>query len=214
MTRRERLEMLPVEKYVKAGDSDPIAFYRMPVVGHYYRKRVELCLSALNGGDRVLEVGFGSGATFLNLSRLYKEIHGLDLNSDTGAVAKIFGELGIMTYLKNGNVLKMEYPDNYFDSVLLISILEHLKPEDQDVVFKEIRRVLKKNGQVVYGVPVSRPFMKFLFRIMGYDIDLLHFSTEKQIRSVAERAMNKSGIIEMKLPLIGSVYEVGNFTKI
>lgn len=206
--------MLSADNYVKAGGSDPIIFYRLPFIGKLYKRRVELCLSELTGGDKILEVGFGSGLTFLNLADNYREIHGLDLNANIRAVSNVFEKLNVRAFLKNGDVLKMPYPDDYFDSVLLISILEHLKPDLQEDAFKEIRRVLKKGGQVVYGVPVSRPFMKFLFRLLGYDIDRLHFSTEKQIHQAAEEALDKVKISSMKALSFGSVYEIGHFIKV
>lgn len=213
MEKTCRLKMLPVDDYVRAGASDPIMFYKLPVVGSLYKARVESCLSELTGGDRVLEVGFGSGVAFLNLNEKYKEIHGLDLDADAAAVSKAFEKAGIRTFLKNGDALNMPYEDSYFDSVLLISILEHLKPDQQDKVFGEIRRVLKKGGQVVYGAPVSRPFMKFLFRLLGYDIDRLHFSTEDQIRRAAEKTFNKVKVSSMKLIPFGSIYEIGHYIK-
>ena len=213
MDRNDRLKMLAVNEYVKAGDTDPILFYKLPVVGMLYRRRVELCLGELSGGERVLEIGFGSGVTFLNLADKYKEIHGLDLNADAEAVSEVFKELKPRLFLKNGNALKMPYPDNYFDSVLLISILEHLKPGEQKDIFNEIRRVIKKNGQVIYGSPIDRPFMKLLFRVLGYDIDKLHFSTEKDIAAAARSVFAKVKIMRMRLPLFGGIYEVGHFTK-
>ncbi len=116
-----------------------------------YRRRIELCLEELIGGEKILEIGFGSGVSFLNLNDTYKEIYGLDLTADVNLVQKKFTEKNIRLNLENGNILSLPYPDNYFDSVLLISILEHLKTSDQDQAFKEIKRVLKPGGQVVYG---------------------------------------------------------------
>jgi ubiquinone/menaquinone biosynthesis C-methylase UbiE len=71
----------------------------------------------------------------------------------------------------------MPYEDNQFDTVLLISIPERLKAYELEQVFSDIKRVLKPGGQVVYGAPVERPFMVFMFRILGYDIRDHHFST-------------------------------------
>jgi ubiquinone/menaquinone biosynthesis C-methylase UbiE len=109
----------------------------------------------------------------------------------------------------------MPYPDNYCDTVLLISILEHLKPADQPRAFAEIRRVLKPGGQVVYGVPIERPLMVFMFRRLGYDIREHHFSTERDVSGAAGQAMEKVRVIQMssKPPIFGPVYEVGHFVK-
>ena len=127
-------------------------------------------------------------------------------------VAEMFKRKGIETKLLNGSVLQMPYEDGFFDTVLLISILEHLKPEQLKQAFSEIRRVLRKGGQVVYGVPVERPFMVFAFRMLGYDIREHHFSTEKEVRLAAESVFDEVRVRPMKT-IMGPVYEVGHFVK-
>jgi len=162
-----------------------------------------------------LEVGFGSGITFLNLSEMYEEIHGLDLNASVEQVSDLFNKKNIRTNLRNGSVLSMPYEDNYFDTVLLISILEHLKPSEQMQAFNEINRVLKPGGQVVYGVPIERTFMVFMFRLLGYNIREHHFSTEKDVFDAARNVLREVRVVRMQsVPSIfGAVYEVGHFIK-
>ena len=210
-----RLQLLPLERYVGVDEKDPIKFYRLPVIGRMYQRRIELCLEQLTGGQSVLEVGFGSGVSFLNLSQLYQEIHGLDLTADAHKVVEMFASLGIQTELRNGSVLELPYPDQSFDAVLLISILEHLQPYEQHQAFQEIWRVLKPGGQVVYGVPVERPFMVFMFRLLGTDIRQHHFSTEADVREAAQEVFGPGNITPMRGPLrlFGQVYEVGEYRK-
>src|SRR5437879_4648555 len=145
-----QLKLLPRREYAGVNRDDPIRFYSWPVLGRMYRKRVEMCLAECAGGERVLEVGFGSGVTLLNLHEKYREIHGLDLTADVAQVKRVFDARGIATDLRNGSVMRMPYADETFDTVLLISILEHLKPYEQYAAFREIWRVLKPGGQVVY----------------------------------------------------------------
>ena len=211
-----RLQLLPLERYVGVDEKDPIKFYRLPVIGRMYQRRIELCLEQLTGGQSVLEVGFGSGVSFLNLSQLYQEIHGLDLTADARKVAEMFANLGVQTELRNGSVLELPYPDQSFDAVLLISILEHLQPYEQHQAFQEIWRVLKPGGQVVYGVPVERPFMVFMFRLLGTNIREHHFSTETDVREAAQEVFGLGNITSMRGPLglFGRVYEVGEFVKL
>ena len=210
-----RLKMLPISEYVGVNRDDPIRFYNAPVFGGLYRRRVELCLAELSRGERVLEIGFGSGVTFLNLHELYKEIYGMDLTANVTEIQAFFEKKGISTNLCNGSVLEMPYQDNYFDSVLLISILEHLKPNDQVKAFQEICRVLKPGGQVVYGVPVERPLMVFLFRLLGYDIHEHHFSTEEDVAQAARNVLQEKRLVRYKGPwgIFGNLYEVGHFMK-
>jgi ubiquinone/menaquinone biosynthesis C-methylase UbiE len=194
---------------------DPMPFYYWPVLGRLYRRRVELCLAECAGGERVLEVGFGSGVSFLNLHEMYREIHGVDLTAAVESVTEAFKARGVPAFLRRGDVRDLPYPEGHFDTVLLISILEHLKPGDLDQALGEISRVLKPGGQMVYGVPVERPFMVFMFRLLGYDIRQHHFSTEDEVRAAAARHLTQVRVTPLKpwVPLVGAVYEVGHFVK-
>jgi ubiquinone/menaquinone biosynthesis C-methylase UbiE len=214
-TKLPRLRLLPRAAYGSAKATDPLRLYYWPVFGGMYRRRVELCLAQCSGGQRVLEVGFGSGLTFLNLAEMYQEIHGLDLDADPVAVAEKFRTQDIETHLRNGDVLDMPYADATFDTVLLISILEHLKPEQQIVACREIARVLKLGGQMIYGVPVERPLMVCMFRLLGYDIRKYHFSTHEDVAGAAAQVLRKVRVVPMRATpsWLGAVYEVGHFRK-
>ena len=210
-----RLRLLPYGRYRYVDQSDPVLFYYWPIVGTMYRRRVELCLAELRGGDRILEVGFGSGTAFLNLHDSYREIYGLDLTAPVAEVTSLFSSIGIDTVLQNGNVLGMPYPDGFFDAVLLISILEHLKVDELEPAFMEVRRVLKSGGQVVYGVPVERPLMVLAFWLLGHSIHEHHHSTERDVSAAAESVLGRVGLTQMPavLPGLGSVYQIGHFVR-
>lgn len=210
-----KLKTLPASRYVGVNRFDPIRFYDIPVLGRMYKRRVELCLSLCRGGERVLEVGFGSGVSFFNLAAMYREVHGLDLTADTAAVAAMFAGEGIEVALRNGDVMDMPYPDGTFDTVLLISILEHLKPQTLGAAFTEIRRILKPAGQAVYGVPMDSLPMRLAFRAMGINIGEHHFSTARDVRLAAERILKPVAVADMlsPLPWLGPVYQTGHFTR-
>lgn len=211
-----RLKILAnTDEYIGVNKDDPIRFYQLPVIGSLYRQRIELCLSELTGGEKILEVGFGSGVTFFNLSDLYQEIHGVDLTANVEEIQSFFKKKNIRTQLKQGSLLELPYPDGCFDAVLLISILEHLKPIELDRAFTEIFRVIKPGGQVVYGVPVERPFMSAMFRLLGYDIHKHHFSTEKDVFQAASKYLQPARLQSLTYfwGLTGKLYEVGHFKK-
>jgi len=143
------LRMLPCSEYPRADWDDPLRLYYWPFVGDLYRRRVELCLKQCSGGKRILEIGFGSGVTFLDLHEQYAEVHGLDLTASAAAVRAVFARKGVQVYLLNGNALSLPYAGNTFDTVLMISILEHLLPHQLTATFEEVRRVLVPGGQCV-----------------------------------------------------------------
>jgi SAM-dependent methyltransferase len=213
--RRARLRLLRPQDYPGAGRNDPIRFYTSPFFGGLYRRRVELCLEALPGGGRILEVGFGSGVAFANLAELYDEIWGIDPSVDVEAIQAFWQAKGIRTKLRQGSVLALPFPDGHFDAVLLISHLEHLRPETLAAAFAEVARTLKPGGSAVYGVPVERRFMRFMYRLLGYDIRGHHFSTETDVRRAAARELSEVRAVEMPgmLGIPRNIYQVGHFRK-
>ena len=216
MRKRQRLAMFPAREYATAGESDPLRFYTYPFIGGLFRRRVELCLTELTGGTRVLEVGFGSGLTFRNLLRKYERVYGIDKDVDLDMVTEFFRGKGADVDLRKGTVINLPFPDMFFDSILLISILEHLGGEELRRALRELVRVLKACGQLVYGVPVDRRLMRWAFRILGYDIRKHHFSTEIEVRRAASSVLAEVRLIMMAGPLgmPGNVYQVGHFKRV
>ena len=210
-----KLKLLEYHQYKGVNSKDPIRFYYWPLIGTLYRKRVEICLNQCQGGDRILEVGFGTGLSFLNLRDLYKEIYGLDLDASIDKIKTVFHDKDIVLNLRNGNVLQMPYGDEYFDTVLLVSILEHLKPDELEMAFMEIYRVLKPGGIVVFGVPIERLFMVSVFCLMGVNIREHHFSTHEDVLKVAEKVFStkKQNLKFLKVFPFGKLYQVGCFKK-
>ncbi len=211
-----KLIMLPSSHHYAANPgSDPLRFYYFPFLGALYRARVEKCLTLLPGGKRILEVGFGSGVTFLNLARLYSEINGIDLHADCAAVSECFSRQGVIARLVNGSITAAPYPDAHFDAVLCISVLEHLRHDELDAACREIRRVLCPGGVMVYGVPVERPLMAASFRLLGYNIREHHFSTEKDVFLAAKRYLtpDRTEVIYGLGGLLGSIYETRRLNK-
>ena len=178
------LDIFPPEEYTPIDIHDPLKFYFMPGFKELYRKRMEMCLGECSGGEKILEVGFGSGLTFSNLHCLYQEIYGVEKNNPLSIadITAYFNNRSIPVFLTSGDMLYMPYVNNEFDTVLIISVLEHLKPSQQAQAFAEIHRVLRPAGQLVYGVPFDRPLMTFLYRVLGYKIHNFPFSNQNIIR--------------------------------
>jgi ubiquinone/menaquinone biosynthesis C-methylase UbiE len=158
---------LSAQAYKGINQFDPIKYYYWPIFGKMYRQRVEVALGECTGGDRVLEVGFGTGLAFPNLHDMYREIHGIDLTADHHAVKSVFEPMGIPLFLEKGDVSNMPYADNFFDTVLMVSILEHLKPLELEQAFAEVKRVLKPGGQMVYGTPSKNHSWSLCFACLG-----------------------------------------------
>lgn len=207
-----RLELLPKNVYITLPRTDPLIYYYLPIIGGMYRKRVELALNECSGGENILEVGYGSGVAFPNLKNKYHQIFGIDLYANPEQVTEMWTQYGIKPNLREGNLLNLPYKKETFDTILLISILEHIRPHEQPIAMQEISRVLKPGGQVVYGVPFERTLMVIMYRLLGVNIREHHFSTERDVSANARKLFSEKRIITLK-SLFGPVYQVGHFVK-
>jgi len=124
----------------------------------------------------LLDIGCAYGK-FLEVcaSRTRFKLSGIDISEHAVEVAKkrLKGK-GIE--LRKAGVLDTGFKDNSFDVVCLFDVLEHI--EDLSKAFDEIKRILRKDGIVIFSVPV---YDGLAGRIVGkLDIDPTHCHKEKR----------------------------------
>lgn len=95
----------------------------------------------------ILEIGCGTG-TLLNLLRKKNKVYGVDASKTGIEKAK---SKNIESYLLDVNTAILPFADDYFDITICLETIEHL--ENPYHCLKEIRRVLKKNGQLLISIP-------------------------------------------------------------
>jgi ubiquinone/menaquinone biosynthesis C-methylase UbiE len=103
---------------------------------------------------KVLDVGCGTGRmleTVFNSKKYGKDIeyHGLDSSREMLKVIK--KEWNNVT-LKKGDAEKLPYEDNTFDLVFTFHLLWHLPNKLQLKIIKEMKRVCKKGGLILFDV--------------------------------------------------------------
>lgn len=126
---------------------------------HWWWHGRRLLLSILidhYGGNpqKLLDIGCGTGETLVFLKKTYPnlDLYGVDNSAEAIRYAKA-------RKLKNiclGDVTHIPFPNASFDIVLLLDVLEHVK--NDLTALKEIKRVLKPNGQLFLTVP-ALPFI-------------------------------------------------------
>jgi len=177
------LESLP-----RNGLTDPIEYYRRPLVGKLYRERINRGLRLLERQrfQRALEVGYGAGAVQLALAPGVDELHGIDLDADPEPVLDLLGSRGVSTKLVQGSVLELPYESGFFDLVVCFSVFEHLHEYEQ--ALREVHRVLKPGGQFLLGMPAVNKLMEAGFFAIGFKgIDDHHVTTPQQVSRRFER---------------------------
>jgi dTDP-4-dehydrorhamnose reductase len=99
------------------------------------------------GDTKLLDFGCGSGIFVDELSKQGFDSYGLDISAE----AVKFGQLQGIKNLGVIDAHKVNFPDNTFDAVLTLDVLEHL--EDESWALAEMERVVKPGGIIVIMVP-------------------------------------------------------------
>jgi ubiquinone/menaquinone biosynthesis C-methylase UbiE len=111
----------------------------------------------LKKGDRVLEVGAGTGIYSLGLAKRGYQVDAVELVNDNLNIlkSKITPDMNINAIQGNALDLSM-YEDNTFDMTLVLGPLYHLfKDEERDKVIEEAIRVTKSGGIIYYAFILS-----------------------------------------------------------
>lgn len=103
--------------------------------------------------DLILDVGCGHNGLLAShlLSKGY-DIYGLDIVRCTTLPSKRFF---------HRNARQTELPDSNFDSIILISTLEHIGSDDQEDdrrTMREVHRILKMGGKVFFTTPFAAEY--------------------------------------------------------
>lgn len=187
--REPQLTRELLEGLAPNGPTDPIAYYRRPLIGMLFRKRINLGLRML--GERrwakALEIGYGSGAVLLALAPHVDELCGIDLDADPAPVKAHLRAAGRSAALLRGNVYELPYQDGEFDLVACFSVFEHL--DDYPRGLRQVARVLKPKGRFVLGMPAVNRAMEWGFRAIGFkNIADHHVTTPRDVMGAFERA--------------------------
>lgn len=113
----------------------------------------EICNLYLNPGDRVLDVGCGTGRMLSYFSGVEK--YGIDISIDMAEMSRKKGIEACM-----GNVEDLPYKDASMDLVICTDVLEHVF--DLYKALSEINRVVKIGGYIILRVPQDEDLSPYL----------------------------------------------------
>ena len=156
----EKLAHLNNAEYYDTYYRKPAWWFRFRYDTQIKRKTVLALIKKagfLLSGQKVLEIGFGSGVVLFSFE-LDCAISGIEVSPSAVKIARQRAQrLGYEKVdMRLATSTLMPYPDASFDIVIASHVLEHV-PSDSDVL-REIRRVLRPGGIAVVIVPINERY--------------------------------------------------------
>jgi len=106
-------------------------------------------------GEKVLDAGCGLGDYTIFALKAKARVWAFDYSEEmTRCTAARVKRLGIEAEaVTQDSVLSIPYPDEMFDRVFCLAVLDHFSLEDRKGALKELTRVLKTGGSLYLDVP-------------------------------------------------------------
>ena len=100
---------------------------------------------------------------FIFLIQKYQNIKVEGLNPDIQDLKETEQYLKVLNFSHRANLVsydatRLPYPDNYFDAITSISVIEHIPEDGDSKAIKEMWRVLKSKGKLIITVPCAKNY--------------------------------------------------------
>ncbi len=149
------LDVISKEDYFSALDDSTVADFLKASPNDLKRVQDAYIFNLLKdvSGLRVIEVGGGNSRLLRSLSKL-NELWNLDeFAGRDGGPGSVVAIEGIKTIVGRLGSNSKDLPENYFDVLFSISVIEHLPTEDSIVrFFRDGARVLKAGGLMHHAI--------------------------------------------------------------
>ena len=160
-------------------------------------RRTLLEQAAISPGDRILDIGCGTGTMVVLIKRLYPGADVVGIDPDPKALARAEKKVArarVSVRLDRGFSDQLPYADASFDRVLSSLMFHHIDANDREATLREVRRVLTPGGSF-HMMDLSAPDHSH----NGLD-QLLHSSHELKDNSDSRilALMKQAGFAESK----------------
>ncbi|MFX0020541.1 MAG: methyltransferase domain-containing protein [Candidatus Hermodarchaeota archaeon] len=148
-----------------------------------------LFLNYLPKNGKIIDAGCGFGKWVIFLSERGYEVIGVDNNNLAITKLKQFRSSLKVDF---GNILKLNYPDNFFDAYISMGVIEHFE-DGPLLALKEAYRVLKPNGLIFVSTPTVNIIRKIFIQPILNVINRFYYTFTKFYNF-----LNKNNLIDRK----------------
>jgi len=150
--KREEVMTEQARTFLPAAGKDCLLPFYDPVVkllGGDAARQTLVEQADLRAGQRLLEVGCGTGTLMLMIKRDQKNVEVVGIDPDPKALQRArdkAAQAGLSVQFDQGFGDQLPYPDQSFDRVLSSFMFHHLLKEEKAKFLTQVRRVLKSSG--------------------------------------------------------------------
>ena len=179
--------------YLPAAGVDwllPLYDHQSRLLGGDAARSVMAQQMALAPGQRVLDVGCGTGTLAVLLKHLHPDVTLIGLDPDPKALARAEHKAqaaGVQVFLSRGFSHQLPYADASFDRVSCTFMFSLLPLAEEEATLCEVRRVLKPGGFFHLLDLVKRPAGGSLVRLLRSG-QRFHVCTEDEMLTLMRRA--------------------------
>lgn len=144
----------------------------------------------------VLDMGCGRGDIALYLARKAKRVIGIDYSKDAIELAKqaekhFPSAIRKKTSFARMNVKRLAFPENTFDLVISIDVLEHLHKNEVEQAMKELSRVIKNDGMLFLHTGPNAWLYNYVYRFYVHPINTLLTQIDQRIKGITYQPLPK-----------------------
>ncbi len=188
------------------GLKKPANYYRLQIIESL------LGLAEITPGERIVEVGCGTGLVLAEAVKITKPIFGTDISQSMiervkdsllkdkkVVIVKDFSllppEPNVDVYLMQNDFLNLNVPKNYFDKILSMEVIRYI--DDLPTCFKNVRNVMKDDSLFVFTgtnpyslslFPLKYTIRKWFNKIDKQKELLQYFTSERKIKKLLRDA--------------------------
>jgi ubiquinone/menaquinone biosynthesis C-methylase UbiE len=172
------------------------AWYQTPLgsVAHTLEQEAVFALAGVKPGERVLDVGSGTGIYTLELARSGAEVIGMDSSLEMIRIARQkFLQAGLTGRFVCASAEALPFRTARFDLAVAVTSLCFVSRPDRAI--EEMHRVIKPGGRLVIGELNRFSLWAFLRRLKGLFTDTIYNLAHFWSRRELARLLGRSGFV-------------------